>query len=361
MSCLCIALVTFCIKILWCHPPEKYDEALITNRLNDTIQSEKEPMQFTDEQITLFLDSIGSAKTDTWIHAVRSTSDSLFRNYKDFDITLSKEDFKILKQGSLRRLLSTAFFKKFFPDYTLENPREDGREIPIEYYSFGKKRNDFSQFALLPGRGRYGGMNSTNSLIYFFEGNKLIAKHNIYLYNHWDDDIRHFTDTDGKTVVYYKQILNRGTGVGLSTFNFYKYHNHGMIPILSELAEGYIGGWSSRNFGIESHIQRTRPLTIILRYAQSLVADDDILHPVNIIQGSTLVSYHWNERAKALQGQYFRSKISQAQLSSYFLSGKLEEEYLFINAHYNKLRKHLKNDSSNHAIKYYLNRVMNLR
>jgi hypothetical protein len=80
-------------------------------------------------------------------------------------------------------------------------------------------------------------------------------------------------------------------------------------------------------------------------------------HP-DFINDSTIIQYKWDERSKTTQGQYAASKISKSQILSYYL---FDNEHLFINSHYQLLKRMLHDSAQRKWELSYLNAVKNDR
>ena len=141
---------------------------------------------------------------------------------------------------------------------------------------------------------------------------------------------------------------------------FYKYDGDKLIPILNELQNGNIqGSLGTRVLWLESTIQKTNPLTIkMVYYSQFAIKDDEHgAYGPMIINDSTTVQYLWDEHAKTLQGQYAKSKISKAQILSYYLE---HNDFLFMNSYYSTLKAALRDKAKSKLILEYLNKVKNI-
>ncbi len=74
----------------------------------------------------------------------------------------------------------------------------------------------------------------------------------------------------------------------------------------------------------------------------------------NFIDDSTVVRYAWDEKSRTLKGYYEQSKLSKAQIMSYYLG---DNEYLFINVYYKLLKQMLKDGKQRKWVLSYLERV----
>jgi hypothetical protein len=199
--------------------------------------------------------------------------------------------------------------------------------------------------------------------LYFFKSNKIIAKldgrDRIY------DGPEHYKDARGKTVIYRLEEFDRGSGIWWYQFFFYQYDGDRLIPILNEVENANLlqpSPWGVRELWIESFVQKTNPLTIKMVYHQQLpdtTGFDNYKAPKigpKIVNDSTIVKYTWNEQTRMLEGDYAQSKISKAQILSYYL---VDNELLFINAYYKTLKNLLLKKNTRKSTLYYLNIVKN--
>ncbi len=150
--------------------------------------------------------------------------------------------------------------------------------ITVNYYPFSLNKHDFNEFALSIGDGGH----CENAYLYFFTGNRIIARHDGY--NRDGLDLSFYRDADGKTVVYYDRNFCTGSGVWWDNFNFYKYDNDKLIPVLDELENGNIQPPYFRARWLESTVESTHPLTIKMVYYQnfnSFVSLPEILPIMN--------------------------------------------------------------------------------
>jgi hypothetical protein len=180
-------------------------------------------------------------------------------------------------------------------------------------------------------------------------------------------DLKYFKDIDGKTVVYYRGEFTEGSGIWWYNFFFYKYDGDKIIPVLNELQNANLlqpSPWGARELWLESTVQKTNPLTIKMVYHQklpdTLLSDTDNATRAGsgpmIVNDSTIVKYVWNEKTKTLDGQFAGSKITRAQILSYYL---IDNERLFINANYKKLKALLLDKTTRKATLNYINLVKN--
>jgi hypothetical protein len=328
----------------------------VRTRISKTAQSDsannpqKEKIQFSDLQLENYLDSIGKLPSQKWIDQASYFSDSIFRNQLSLSDTLSAFDFKKLQKAIKSKTIDLPFARKIFRDLAIDSINLKKDKLTLTILSFDKHKYDFNEFAIYIG-------NSYDTEIcelYFFKSNTIISKHKID-YRH-GLSLDHYKDTDGKTVVYYKENYESGSGIWWYNMYFYKYVDNKIIPILNELENSNLQyPWHIRVLRLESTILKTNPLTIKMVYSQELPDTTNNLH--SIINDSTVIQYNWNEQTKALEGNYSNSKLSRAQLITWYLT---DNELLFINSFHNVLKKKLKDSLLlREATLKYLNEVKN--
>jgi len=313
-------------------------------------------------QLEVFLDSIGHLPQQALEDKVAFEPDSIFKSQKQMDTLLSQPDFDIIKQAALKGVMPARVARRVFHNSDISDSCNVESVlktykvglIPVKYYPFSSNKHDFNEFALSIGDS----FSCINAYLYFFSGNRIIAMHDGY--NHGGPDVSYYKDADDKTVVYYGKEFNRGSGVSWDNFFFYKYDNNKLIPILNELEIGNLQPPAFRARWLESTILSTHPLTIKMVYNQSFnqtVSLPDTTYfesSPDFINDSTAVRYAWDEQSKTLKGNYAQSKLSKAQIMSYYLANN---EYLFINAYYKQLKQMLSDDKQRKWVLRYLEKV----
>ncbi len=320
------------------------------NKSDSTIaeKKEKQLVQYTDKQLENFLDSIGKLSPTPFIDKVSFMTDSIFKTQKQLDVTINSKDFSKLKQGCKVEKLDIKTAKRIFGNIEIDSSYEVEGTIPLTFVSFDNNKADFKEFAVCPGYADAG----WSCEMYFFSANKIISKHNIY--HRYGLELKHYKDADGKTVIYYKENYQSGSGIWWFNFYFYKYYDNKLIPILNELENGNLQfPWSIRALWLESTVIKTSPLTLKMVYYQAF---SDSSESPNFINDSTLVQYTWDEKSKTLIGNYEKSKINKAQILTYYLE---DNELLFINAYYKTLRSCLQDKIMRQPTLNYLNKVKN--
>lgn len=326
-----------------------YAQNLDSIKLSDNKGGEgKTAIQYSDLQLENFLDSVGQLPSKPLMDKVSFYSDSIFKSQEQLNISINENDFSKLKNGCKDGYLDIGTAIAIFGDIKIDSDYLRLGTIPLTYISFDKNKDDFKEFAICPGNADAG----WSCVMYFFSGNKIIVKHQI---NHrYGLDLNHYLDKDGKTVIYYKENYESGTGIWWFNYYFYKYDNGKLIPILNEIQNGNLQyGWSYRTLWLESTILKTSPLTIKMVYNQGFT---DSSEDSKIIDASTIIKYKWDESTKTLIGDYEKSKISKAQILTYYLE---DNELLYINANYKTLKSSLNNKTKRNSILNYLNKVKN--
>ncbi|NHA04323.1 hypothetical protein G7092_10975 [Mucilaginibacter sp. HC2] len=316
-------------------------------------------VQYSDQQLEQFLDSIGHLPTQALADKAAFWADSIFKNQAKIDIVISASDFKKLKKAVHTKVIDVLTARRIFGNKAIDSACNEASVlltlkaglIPVVYYPFDKHKSDFNEYAICIGDPTH----CANAYLYFFKGNKIISKHNGY--SRYGLDLEHYKDSDGKTVVYYKEEFDDGSGIWWNNYFFYKYDGDKLIPVLNELQNGNLQSSELRAFWLESFVQKTNPLTIkMVYYDQFSIPTDSGDFGPNIINDSTIVRYNWNEQLKIYQGDYKNSKINKPQVLSYYLAS---DDLLFINAYYKTLKATLFDKVKKKRTLYYLNQVKN--
>jgi hypothetical protein len=320
-----------------------------TSTLVDKSEKTKK-IQYTDQQLEKFLDSVGNLSTSTLMEKVAFKSDSIFKNQQQFGKTISTTDFAKLKQAFKEGEIDLTTAKNIFGNFSIDSVFLKTGSIPITYFSFDKNKNMFNEFAICLGPSQA----VWSSSLYFFKKNILLSKHII---NHrYGLELEHYTDIDGKTVIYYKENYQSGSGIWWYNFHFYKYDTDKLIPILNELQNSNLRyPWRFRVLWFESSVVKTNPLTLKMVYYQEL-PDTSNTNAIRFVDDSTFVSYAWDEKSKTLRGNYENSKITKSQILTYYLE---DNELLFINAYYKILKNSLLDKNKKPLTLRYINQVKN--
>lgn len=342
---LSVTILFFC-----CHSPQVKTKVSKTVESDSTKNPQKVKIQFSDLQLENYLDSIGNLPSQKWIDQASYFSDSIYRNQLSLSDTLSGDDFKKLQKAIRSKTIDLPFARKIFRDLAIDSINLKKDKLPLTLLSFDTYKYQFNEFAIYVGN-LY---DSEICELYFFKSNTIISKHKIYY--RYGLSLDHYKDADGKTVVYYKENYESGTGIWWYNLYFYKYADNKIIPILNELENSNLQyPWHIRVLRLESYILKTNPLTIKMVYSQELPDTTNNLH--SIINDSTIIQYNWNEQRKTLEGDYSKSKLSRAQLITWYLT---DNELLFINSFHTTLRNKLKDSLIiREATLKYLNEVKN--
>lgn len=333
-----ILLLLIFFGLLSCNKVKTVEYDLNTNN--------KSISQYSDLQLERFLDSVGNLPTNQLMDKVSFISDSIFKNKVQINKVISNSDFnKLIKAIELNQI-AFSDAKNIFPKDDIEGPYQKTDNIPITFFSFDKNKNDYYEFAISIGNPN---LHRTCEL-YFFKSNKLITKHII---NHrYGLELKHYKDNDGKTVIYYKENYQSGSGIWWFNFYFYKYYDNDLIPILNELENTCLEfPWSTRVLWFETFVEKTNPLTLKMVYNQAF---SDSIVTKKFINDSTFVLYKWDEKTKKMIGDYQKSKITKPQILSYYLE---DNELLFINSHYEILKQNLKDKDLRIHVFNYLTQV----
>jgi hypothetical protein len=315
--------------------------------------------QYSSQQLEFFLDSVGHLPTQPLADKVAFGADSVFRSQRQMDTLVSASDMEILKRAVRKGGMPVAMAKQIFNDALIDSCRDDESVqqglIPLTFYSFDKSKDDHNEYAICIGNPEH----CRYACLYFFKMNKIIARKNAY--NRYGLELKHYKDSDGKTIIYHIEEFDDGSGIWWNNYFFYKYDGTKLISILNELRNGNMQGFLGlRVLWLESTIQKTNPLTIKMVYYGNFydMNEDGCCHfGPRVIDDSTTVEYHWDEHSKTLQGQYSKSKISKAQILSYYL---WDNDLLFMNAYYPTLKAALRDTAKRKLALEYLNKVKNV-
>lgn len=341
MRFLLITLLLFCLcscgsnakKEITTTPQE---ELIITDSISNK-------HSYTEHQLIQFLDSIGSLSPISLTKLSSNYPDSVFRNRISKNIELSKKEFSALKQACKTGEITPKKIPSLIKDDTLYNKQDS---LKVTFISFDKQKNDFEYFAISFDNTL--GM-SWNSKLFFFHKNTLISIHDIY--HRYGLDLKHYQDYEGKTVIYYAENFQSGSGIWWFNYYFYQFNENNLSPILNEISRSNLQfPWANRSINLNTEVLQTNPLKIKMVYEQ-MITDSIQQFIYSTTLDSTITQYDWNATIQQLEGKFDNSKLSKEQLLSYYLDGN---ELLFINTHYKFLTKGLENEENKQVILSYL-------
>lgn len=299
------------------------------------------PMSYEESYLESFLDSVGRLPIEPMVRKARKFSDSIYYNGQKMSVQLTPADRQMLLQG---KMIPEKLAQKYHWDYDTSMVFEG--KLYLVVLPFDKDIKNPEKFAFY--LGIEGNIAGSECDLYFVDKNTCIAKHHVY--HRYGLELDYYVDTEGKTVVYYKENFTSGTGIWWFDFYFYRYDNGALKPILSELQNGnlsmipsYHGRW------LESSVISTKPLTLKMVYYLTGENGEDI------INDSTEVKYKWDAASQTLRGDYKHSKLSREQVLSYNLGSP--NDLFFIRAHYNTFKQLLKDRGKRKLVLYYLNDV----
>ncbi|WP_413666073.1 hypothetical protein ACEN9X_15890 [Mucilaginibacter sp. Mucisp86] len=353
-----LACIVFLLGALGCHPASKPADKQASKKTAGKKVKEYKEIKYSYEQLIAFFDSVGKLPVDPMANKVAFYADSVFKTFtKPVNRQLSAADFALLKQAIRAKRINVHIAKKIFGEFTVDsNCNSNGLfdsvkrgYVYLEAYPFIRNKNKFDEFAVgVADRGHCPG-----AMIYYFRGSKIIAKQDGY--SRYGSEPEYFTNVDGENIVYRQYEFAVGSGVGWFNYFFYKYDGDRLIPVLNELATGNVqGSWIGRVIWLDASIKKTNPLTLKMVYYNHFVKDDRTGWGPAVIDDSTMVSYRWDEKSKTFIGQYEKSKISKAQILSYYLD---DNDLLFINVFKKPLRGALNSKENRPLILRYLTNV----
>ena len=329
----------------------------VASQSKDNTKIYKNEIHYTDQQLENFLDSIGNLSPSFFADNVSFIEDSTHRNQLQMNKVISQSDFSKLKnaikeEDEIDRTIDIKTAKSIFGEIRVDSSFFADGKIPITFFSFDKRKDDFNEYAICLGNPNM----DWSCVLYFLKSNRIIAKHSIY--HRYGLNLEHYKDSDGKTIIYYKENFGSGTGIWQFNFYFYKFYDDKLIPILNELENGNLNSWGGRNFWLETFVTNTRPLTLKMVYYHEFYETKTNGNGVDfrIINDSTFVQFVWDEKSRTLAGNYEESKINKFQILTYYLNSN---ELLFINTYYATLKNSLKDKTKRHIILNYLNDIKN--
>ena len=306
---------------------------------------------YPDTVLVRFLDSVGHLPSGGLMQDVGRYSDSLFYSQQEINSILSPNDMASLKEACRNRYMDTGDARRILPGVgTIIDSQFAGYEtIPVRLYSFGTHKHSFTDFAILPGNDM-----QWDCDLYFFHKNHLLARHNIY--HHYGLELAHYKDRDGHTVVYYKRNYQSGTGIHWYNYQFYKFYNNRLVPVLNEIASAAVGmPWNYRVRHLHATVLNTNPLTMKMVFEQDIT--QDFVHQLAIQRkDSVVVRYTWNKALCRYVPQYGH-KLPKQQILTYYLE---RNELLFLNTNYRMLKRGLANRCKRKQILFYINQVKNI-
>jgi len=302
------------------------------------IDENARPMSYSETYLESFLDSVGRLPIEPMVRKAEKYSDSIFYDLKNFSVEWSMSDIEALKKNAKKGVMSEDLAKKYQLKYDPKEVKESW--VFIESFFFDESK---SEFAI-----SIGSLAGWGGEVYFFQKNKCIAYQHIE--HRYGLELEHYTDAEGKTVVYYRENFESGTGIWWFDFYFYRYDDGELKPILSELQNGNLSMMPAYHARwLESTVVNTNPLTLKMVYYLSGENEE------YIINDSTEVSYKWDAINKVLHGDYQHSKLSKEQILSYNLGSP--NDLFFVRAHYDLFKQLLKDEAKRKLVFYYLNDV----
>jgi hypothetical protein len=311
--------------------------------------SEASSTQYTLSQKLDFLDSVGRLTLRQLKHRMTRDEDSVFHSRKSPNTTLSAKEFEKFKVACKNGLIDKRTAQKLLPHFVPDSSEyNNGELIPISFYPFGADKYDFNEYAVCSGAAKEGGGGN----VYFFKSNKLISQHNIY--HRYGLKLKHYKDTDGRTVVYYKENFGSGSGIWQHNYYFYKYYGNKLVPVLNILENGNYTWPGPRIYWLKTFVSNESPLQLKFVYTASF-RDSTI---TDVLNNSTTVTFRYNPERKRYEGDFERSTINGDKILTYYLG---ENELLFVHAYNKELRNWIEgsNKTKREKTQNYLNEVMN--
>jgi hypothetical protein len=353
-----VACFVLVLAVFGCNHTTKKPDKKVVKKTQKVKPKEYKEIKYTEPQLIAFFDSVGRLPVEPLANKVAFYADSVFKTFtQPVNRKLSDADFALLKQAMRAKRISIHVAKKIFGEFTVDsNCNSNGLfdsvkrgYVYLQAYQFIRNKNKYDEFAV----GVADRAHCEGAMIYYFRGNKIIAKQDGY--SRYRSDPEYFTNVDGENVVYRVFEFSDGSGIWWNNYFFYKYEGDKLIPVLNELENGNVqGSWIGRVLWLESTVQKTNPLTLKMVYYNQFVKEDRTDFGPMVINDSTMVSYQWDEPSKTFKGQYSQSKISHPQILSYYLE---DNDLLFINSFHDPLKKALNDKVNRKLMLRYLKNV----
>ncbi len=357
---ICFVLV---LGVFACNHATKKPDKKTVKKVQKVKPKEYKEVKYTKPQLIAFFDSVCKLPVEPLANKAAYYADSVFKTFtKPVNRQLSVVDFVLLKQAIRAKRINAHIAKKIFGEFTVDsNCNSNGLlgsvkkgYVYLSFYPFVRNKNKFDEFAVGVGVRNH----CEGAMLYYFRADKIIAKQDGY--SRYGDDPAYFKNIDDENIVYRRHEFTDGSGIWWNNYFFYKYNGDKLIPVLNEPescnAQAF---WALRILWLESKIQKTNPLTIKIVYHQQFYNDNNEVYfnygPI-FLNDSTSIKYTWDECSKTLRGQYQQSKLSKAQILSYYPT---DNEYLFINSHYKLLKTLLVDKKQRPWLLDYLNKTKN--
>ncbi|MDR0659315.1 MAG: hypothetical protein LBG19_00605 [Prevotellaceae bacterium] len=302
-----------------------------TQTIKQAITQERNSNQrlgYSEDELISFLDSIGNLNPDIWVQNISFPADSTLNNQLSLSRKLSPADVNQLLEAAEEQQISVNFAQRIFPeaiDSTLIKHFTDGY-VPIKFYELSE---DFDEFAILIGY-EGGGEND----VYFFKDHTIISKHHIY--NRYGFQPEFFKNENNETVIYYTINYGSGTGIWWYQYNFYKYGNNALIPVLTEVQNVDLRfPWALRAYWIETEVISRVPLQLKFVYNNYFLDTEGY---TKFINDSTAVAYSIDNQNGKYIPNFSDTKLNRNKLLTYYIA---ENDLLFINTHYKQIKREL--------------------
>ena len=119
--------------------------------LKDSTNENKKSIQYTEQQLEMFLDSIGKLPLKPLMDKASFMTDSIFENQQQLDILVKDSDFEKFKRGCYAEQLDVKTIKAIFGNIYIDERFIEKGVVPLTFLSFDENKNDFKEFAVCPG------------------------------------------------------------------------------------------------------------------------------------------------------------------------------------------------------------------
>jgi len=308
-------------------------------------------VQYSRADLLQFFDSIGNSDCSHLKLDLIKDADSVFSNTSSINQIISVSDFEKLKRATKLGKLDLKTAKGIFK-FPLDSHFIKNDSVEISYFPFDKIKSKFGKFALVIGS--FSG--SWENDIYFFDGMKVLSKHHNFHKN--GDGISWFVDSDGNTVIYYRENFGGGSGIWQYNFFFYKYSNGGLIPALNILENGnlHFSSEDFRHFWFETFVVSTVPLK--LKFVFSYELSDRHNNWIEVKKDSTEVDFLWDRKSATYIGQ-FPDDLNLTQIYSYFIGSNVDLYTICIDNKYLRSILFGQDSVKSNLVYIYLNKIKN--
>ena len=175
---------------------------------------------------------------------------------------------------------------------------------------------------------------------FFFDSNKIVSKHNIFLKNQYFDPSS-YRDENEELFIEYKYNTGYGTGFYSNTIEFYKYRNNKFINVLNYISNKYSDIPYYLHYKINSYVLSTNPLKIKFNYTYSTDYGR-----YNLVKDSTIVNFKWDENSLSFKPKIDSSNKDKRAYAK-FVYLETQDDLVFLNGYYDNIIAALRESKNN--------------